>query len=276
MRAVDRPVLDRRAAEARNPHADRRRDIIDGDGGGPPGKLRRATRACTCDPEDAGQDEPGRDALEVAEIALVMLMQRPQHEDGATGLHEDIGRREGHRTFAEGLRDRRGEHQSRRHQDEQHQPYGWKLGIEPVRDPGGVNPHPPHRHHEQAGLHRAENGQMSEQAMGKLGDGEDEHEIEEQLDVRDAGVLVAIARTQQVPGRRDHESSVRIRRSGSFGSMMGNTMRWAVISGDGYFPAPFFLRFFNGNRCSAPAAPPCRRPAASDGRAGAGPPDRPG
>ena len=45
---------------------------------------------------------------------------------------------------------------------------------------------------------------MLEQPVRELGDGEDEHQIEEQFDVGDTAVFVSTAATEQVPPCRDH------------------------------------------------------------------------
>ena len=79
---------------------------------------------------------------------------------------------------------------------------GGALGIEPVGDPGGVDPGPPHRQHQHGGLQRAERGQVLKQAVRKLRDREHEHQVEEQFDVGDAAVLVAAAGAQVVGARR--------------------------------------------------------------------------
>ena len=76
-------------------------------------------------------------------------------------------------------------HQPRRHQGEQHDPHRRALGIQPVGDPAGVDPRPPDRAQHHGRLQRAHPGEMLEQRMADLGDGEDEDEVEEQLERSD-------------------------------------------------------------------------------------------
>jgi hypothetical protein len=85
-----------------------------------------------------------------------------------------------------------------RHQHEQHDTHRPLLGIEPVGDPGGEDPQPPHRQHQQAGLDRAAERQVRQQAVRELGDGEHEHQVEEQLDEGDPRRGVAAAGPQEV------------------------------------------------------------------------------
>ena len=67
------------------------------------------------------------------------------------------------------------------------------LGLQPVGDPGGEDPHPPDCQEEDQHAKGAEGGEVAEQRVRELRHGEDEHEVEEQLDVGDLGVLVAVA-----------------------------------------------------------------------------------
>lgn len=59
---------------------------------------------------------------------------------------------------------------------------------------------------------------MSQQSLRQLGDGEDEHQVEEQLDIGDAGMVVAAAGAQMVLSR-EHQGafSTAVQAAGSFG-----------------------------------------------------------
>ena len=103
-------------------------------------------------------------------------------------MHEGIGGCEGEAPRAEGVRDRGREHKPREHEDKQEQPNRRALGIEPVGDPGGVNPDPPDGEKKQTGAERAEEREVLEQEVRELRNREHKDEIEEQLDVGHAGV----------------------------------------------------------------------------------------
>lgn len=90
-------------------------------------------------------------------------------------MHE----RESKAQLGEGLRQRRRQDQPRQHDGEEHQPHRYALGIEPVGDPGGVDPHPPDGHQQKQSLDCAERGITGEQRVGELGYRKNEDEIEE-------------------------------------------------------------------------------------------------
>ena len=96
-------------------------------------------------------------------------------------LHADVSEREGSarpRTRAGSRR----HHQPGQHQREQHQPHGRPLGSSQLVIHAVSIQDPPHPHHQHAGLQHPQRREMLEQAVRELGDGEDEHQIEEQLD----------------------------------------------------------------------------------------------
>ena len=70
------------------------------------------------------------------------------------------------------------------------------IWVEPVRRPRRVDPGPPHCQEHQEGLERARNVVMFEQIMRKLGDRENEDEVEKQLDRTDAIVGLSPVLTQ--------------------------------------------------------------------------------
>ena len=159
------------------------------------------------DPEHGGHGQPCGDALEVAIVARVRAPNGPQRKEAPADLHDDVGARERQAFAVERLGDRRGEHQRRQHQHEQHQAYGSALGVQPIGDPGGVDPHPPHRHHQQQRLEGAGSRQMVQERVRELGDGEDENQVEEQLDERDLAALRPAPLAQQTAITTRHASS---------------------------------------------------------------------
>jgi len=97
------------------------------------------------------------------------------------------------RPAVERLRDRRRQQKARDHHREQHDADRGAVRIEPVGDPGGEDPYPPHRQEQDGGLEHAERREMRQQRVGELRDCEDKDEVEEQLDVGDA--MMAVWRT---------------------------------------------------------------------------------
>jgi hypothetical protein len=113
-------------------------------------------------------------------------------------LHGHVGAGERKASGLECLGDRRGKNQAQQHQRHKHKPHRQPLGVQPIRHPSGADPHPPDGKHEQQRLGRTHEGEMFDQEVRELGDGEDEHEIEEQLDEADFALLVPLMAAQQV------------------------------------------------------------------------------
>jgi hypothetical protein len=103
---------------------------------------------------------------------------------------------EGEAVIPERSIERRGHGQAREHEPDQDQPCRAGAEIEVVRDPGDVGPRSPHRKEQDCGLEPASQRQVVQQVARELGDGEDVHEVEEQLDRRD--LRRSLARLSQV------------------------------------------------------------------------------
>jgi hypothetical protein len=116
--------------------------------------------------------------------------QGPQREQAAPDLHEHVGGREREAPRLEGFGKGRREDQARQHQDEHHEPDGRFLRVEPVGDPGGVDPYPPDGHEQQRRLQDPDKGEVLQQGMRELRYGEDENQVEEQFDEGHPTVLV--------------------------------------------------------------------------------------
>ena len=156
--AFDHPVGGRRAAEARHPETKDGRKRIRCPA--PPPTDRAGDRIvgqAAEDPERRGRDMPDDDAQEVEVVGPVVALERPQHEQVARHLHAHIGERErpgrGPRTHAGSTTTSRARPASARTAACR---TGRPSRIEPVGDPGGVDPDPPDRDHQQAGLQGAE------------------------------------------------------------------------------------------------------------------------
>ncbi|MEA2584049.1 MAG: hypothetical protein QOF33_2134 [Thermomicrobiales bacterium] len=65
------------------------------------------------------------------------------------------------------------------------------ISVEPIGEPGRVDPGAPDREQEQESLKGAVEGEVFEEVVGELGDCEDEDEVEEQLDEGNARPAVA-------------------------------------------------------------------------------------
>ena len=212
MRAGDVPLGRRRTPETRCPEPAGRRGIFDRERDRPQGEARLPVGEYAGDPEQGGQHEPRRDALEIAVIAAVVPAQRPQHERRAADLHQHIGRSETGGPGPEGFRDRRRQNEPDQHQRKQRDAHRRGPRVEPVGGPGGVDPHPPHRHQHQRGLHDAGDGEMLEQIMRQLRDREHEHEVEKQFDERDLRVLVRLATAQEAGACAENHASAGLKR----------------------------------------------------------------
>src|SRR6202012_3152858 len=97
---------------------------------------------------------------------------------------------------AEGLRNRGRQYEPAQHQKEQQDADRRKLRIEPVGDPGSVDPNPPYAEQQQGGLDGAEQGEMRKQGMRYLRHREHEHQIEQQFGVSDPAMLVRYDRAK--------------------------------------------------------------------------------
>ncbi len=196
MAALDVPLLDARASEARHPEERERSDEVDRQCAGPPRKAQVAFLKAADDPARPGQGKPYADALKIAHQDRRVAAHGPNEEECASHVHERERAREQQPPLLERRRNRRRDDEPGQHQHEQRDPDGQALRIQPVGDPGGVDPHPPERQQEEADFGRAPQGEVLEQGVRKLRDGENEDEIEEQLDHLDSGAFVAASLAQ--------------------------------------------------------------------------------
>ena len=106
-------------------------------------------------------------------------------ERGPADLHQHVGGGHDQPTGPECPGQCRRQHQAHQHQGDEHEPDRYPLGVQPVRRPGRVDPRPPDQREQQSGLQRTVHGRQREQMVRHLGDGEDVHQVEEELDVGD-------------------------------------------------------------------------------------------
>jgi hypothetical protein len=102
------------------------------------------------------------------------------------GADDEIGDAEGHRLSAERSRHGERHHEHRPDRGEDREPNGAFLGVEGVRQPRVRAPGPPQRAEEQQAPHEATPRRIAEEEARHLRDGEDEDEIEEEFQRRDA------------------------------------------------------------------------------------------
>ncbi len=100
--------------------------------------------------------------------------------------HEKIRKPERQRACAEHLRNRQRHHQKPRHRGDQHQPH-LPGHADIVRQPGITRVHPPDRHQHQQRPQKIHRPVSVLHQLGDLRDDEDENQIEEELDRRNAG-----------------------------------------------------------------------------------------
>ena len=163
------------------------------------------------DPQRRRHRQPRADPLEVAHQGQVGAARRPEEEQRAADLQGGEGQREHQRALAEGLGQRHRHQQPGQHHREQAQPHRQPLRVQPVRHPRGEDPDPPDRQHQETGLRRAAQrdavvGEMPDQRVRQLRDGEDEDEVEEQLDEADLGMAVRVGTAQE--GNPGHPRTV--------------------------------------------------------------------
>jgi hypothetical protein len=171
------------------------------DGQHPQRQLRRAVEA-------AGDDEQGGGA----EVG------RRQAEDGAPGLpgvlageyvqrqvqdhHDQVREAERHAGVAERARHGQRSHERGRHPAEHDEPRRPLAGRHRVRQPGVAAPRPPQRREHQHAVEQPAGVVVVRDQPGDLRDGEHEHQVEEQLERRDADLApVAPALVDRGPGR---------------------------------------------------------------------------
>jgi hypothetical protein len=112
-------------------------------------------------------------------------VQGDDREKGAPYLVRHVARGEHKSTLRECLWYRDRHEQAREHHGDQKSPHRRPFGVEPVGEPGCVYPGPPHSEQQEERLQRADQGQVFEQPVGELRHGEDEDQVEEQLQSRD-------------------------------------------------------------------------------------------
>ena len=159
--------------------------VVDREREDPQRGLQRAVRERGRDQQqragDRARQQPGD-----REMHLVLLPARDPVEPEMGHPHHQVGEREQQRVVAERLRDGQRHEHHRRHRDEHHQPRPEVLAGDVVGQPRERRPAPPQRgEHEQPLADRGPREVVRHQARHAR-DREHEHEVEEQLERRDA------------------------------------------------------------------------------------------
>ena len=100
--------------------------------------------------------------------------------------HREVGEPECEPRAGECLRDRQRQHEVRGHSAEQQQAPAGAIGRDGVREPRVAGVHPPDHAEHQSHLREAAQVGVQHEHARQLRDGEDEDEVEEQLERRDA------------------------------------------------------------------------------------------
>ena len=117
-------------------------------------------------------------------------------------LDRDVRSDEEERAAPERVRNRDRHHEAGEHDREHEQPDDDRVGIEHVRDPGGVVPGPPDDEQDEERPAGAAPGEVVEEQVRHLCDGEHEDEVVEELEVRSVPFLVGQALTEKPAHRR--------------------------------------------------------------------------
>ncbi|MBA7692689.1 hypothetical protein ES703_101256 [subsurface metagenome] len=190
MAALDGPGLHGGNAEARGPEPHRRGDIFDAERHNPQIESHLPFGEAARDPEQGREAKPRQDADRIVTHERPVPRRRQQPERSAADLHRRIGAGKPEPALLEGLGNAHRQHEAAEHQQEQQDADRRLVRIEPVGDPGGVDPDPPHREKQQRDLHGAQRREVMQQRVRELRDGKDEDEVEEQLGIGDARVPV--------------------------------------------------------------------------------------
>ena len=168
--------------------ADVRRAVVDEQGDDPERDLCPAVEEAGDDDQRRRHQQPGGE-LEDRAADVVLL--------GPVGVDRDVDRAdrevreaEDDRVVAERLRHRKRGDQHRAHGREQAQPREPVVAVQGVRHPGVAAPGPPDEGEHQHPLAEPLPGRVLGHQAGDLGEGEDEDEVEEQLERR--GAIVSL------------------------------------------------------------------------------------
>ncbi len=199
---LDSPVVDGGRPEARRAKPHHRPEIFDDQRDDPEHEPGIAIRQAARDPQHAAAGQPDQDADEVQPHRRLRGRNQPERVRRTARLDRGKCDTERQPAGAECARQRSREHKAGEHQQKQQDANRRLLGIEPVGDPGGVDPGPPHREEQQRDMQHARRREILQQSVRDLGDGEHEHQVEEQFDRSHAGMPIRRALPHHRGARR--------------------------------------------------------------------------
>lgn len=171
--------------------ADQHAQVVDRQGARPDRRLRRAVEKARADDQRGPERRRGHHAQNGAEqIRVSLARDRVEHEvEKADG---EVREPEQHAVGVEGLRDGERDEQHGAHRPEHGQAHGALLGVERVGEPGVRRPRPPERGEDEQPAAEPLPGGVGRHEAGDLRDGEDEDEVEEELERSDALLALSV------------------------------------------------------------------------------------
>ena len=145
----------------------------------------RAIDECGHEDEDGCDRLSGREAHERAGHGPVAPRADPV-ERQVDESHDEVGDSEEHALAAECARDGEGDEEHRSHRGEHARADDGLLGLERVGKPGIPGPQPPDRREDEQSVPDAPPREIVRHELGDLRDREHHHQVEEQLQGRDA------------------------------------------------------------------------------------------
>ena len=158
---------------------------------------------CSCDQADADR-RASDEATYDRRAERVVTPARDHEEPEVRQPHDPVGAGEGERVVAEGVRDAEGGDEERGHRGEERSADCSFLGVDDAREPRVAHPGPPEDPQHQRPAYQPAPGRVGRHQGRALRDGEDEHEVEEQLERRDPLLLASRCRQPMRAGGSLH------------------------------------------------------------------------
>jgi hypothetical protein len=191
------------SGERPRPGSQNRARVVEEQGRDPQPELRRRQHGAE-DPQRAGCRQPHGDPHEVHGVVGSVPREGEDGEDAPAELEDRERDREDECALTEGVGDGAAHEKAHEHEADEHAAHERLLGVEPVGDPGRVDPHPPDRGAEDDGVEDAERRLLVDEQVRDLGHGEHEDEVEEELGERHSARALAVGGSQEVAAEPDH------------------------------------------------------------------------
>ena len=181
------PRIDRRAGD--QPPAHHRRGDLDDERERPEPVARGRREEQRGEPDDHGCGE-GAEVEDGDPPTFLHVADRARIEDEQHNTDEDVREDEPPRGAGEGVGQGRREGGHAEHRREDQEPVGHVVRVEAVRVEGEAHPRPPDGDGEREEAQEAVRGDVVAQLLPELRDGDDEHQVEEELEPRGVAGLV--------------------------------------------------------------------------------------